>query len=457
MALRKETIRNRFRKAGFRQGWWTTDHPVLAAVSGGGDSVALLWMLKTFWKGTVVVAHLEHGIRGDNSLRDALFVQELAKAWKIKANIGHRNIPQEKRRGESIEDCARRIRYEFLEDVRTRHSARWVLLGHNANDIAETMLFHLLRGTGLRGLVGIPETRDCYARPLVDFQRQELRTILVGENISWCEDETNKDNNYTRNFIRNNLIPLIQEKVNPAAEKHLSALSREIALLVEEQELETSKALQRLRCSFPTAKRTWRQEGLAELKKSTLSLCIRQEARELGFPVLERERTSQLVDLMLKGGRWRFQWKEDLEVCCGSRLVGWIKEQDVIPEKTIHLSKPQGETIWGNWHIQWGLLNEAQEHDRNTSGIDPQLCVNIPFSSEITIRDRSQVSTGLIPYSSVPWWAEKGWPVLFIGSTMSWSPSPENPCGKWLGDKDHEKWVSISHIGNKQNGSEQPT
>lgn len=451
VSLRKEEIRNRFRKSGLRQGWWKSEKPVIAAVSGGGDSVALLWMLTTFWGGQVIVAHLEHGIRGKGSLRDARFVEKLAQNWQLKFAIAHRNVPREKKKGESLEDCARRVRYDFFEKTRRETGAEWVLLGHNANDIAETMLFHLLRGTGLRGLVGIPETRSCFARPLVDFQRDELRSILLSHHIPWVEDETNADERYTRNFLRNNLIPLIRKHVNPSAEKHLSALSREVSELVREQETETRRALLSLRTSFPLSNVTWVQSQAENMKLSILCHCIRQEGREQALPVLSRERTLELANLIRKGGRWCFQWKEDFEVCCGRGLIGWRERPSGDKESTILIQTPEGEIRWGGWTIRWVLQKHsplAHETHAEMGNFDVAFPPSLPTT--LVIHSLSQEAMQRIRFPQIPWWAEKGWPVLHLGSTMSWSPDPGLPEENRPAPAERGEWLRLSLAPNKE-------
>ncbi len=445
-SLREGSIRHFFRLAGERQGWWETNHPVIAAVSGGGDSVCLLWLLRKFWSGHIVVAHMEHGIRGDSSLHDARFVEHLAADWKLDCAIAHCRVGLEKRPGESIEDCARRLRYDFFGEVRRRYDAEWVLLGHNANDIAETVLFHLLRGTGLRGLVGIPETRDFYARPLVDFQRQELREILKMNGIHWVDDETNLDENYTRNFIRRSLIPLIRERINPAAEKHLSALAREVSPLVQKQEEEATSLLDDLRTPFPVGERTWSLKAAQSLSPDVLARCVRREGRDLDLPSLSRRRTTELVHLISKGGHWQFQWKGDMEVCCGKGLIGWRRQQPpALMLKTFTPKLHRGNLVWGEWLLTWEW-DATPDQESDMKPLTYSFSIVLPPSGipDVTLRDLARLPTESKPHPSVPWWAEKGWPVLSIGSTMTWSPDPDTPLQSDSETSFQGKWFKLS-------------
>jgi tRNA(Ile)-lysidine synthase len=201
---------------------------IIVAVSGGADSVALLWLFRSFWSGEIIAAHVEHGIRGVDSRNDADFVSQLASQWGIECVVDYIDVPNLALKGESIEMAARRLRYCFLEDVYKRYSAYGVALGHNRNDTAETVLLNIFRGTGVRGLVGIPKRRGVFFRPLLGFSRSSLRSMLVRNGINWREDSTNDENIYLRNKLRNVIIPLVEESINSRVIEHIASLSNEM-------------------------------------------------------------------------------------------------------------------------------------------------------------------------------------------------------------------------------------
>ena len=183
---------------------------IIIAVSGGGDSVALLWLMRAFYPGEVIAAHVNHCIRGLEADQDERFVKDFAAELNLKFISVKINVPELKLKAESLEEAARRLRYEWLIENANKFDACGIALGHNRDDLAETVLFNILRGTGIRGSVGIPERRGLFFRPLLGLSRDFLREILRARNISWREDSTNQDVNISsRNFIRLELMPLI--------------------------------------------------------------------------------------------------------------------------------------------------------------------------------------------------------------------------------------------------------
>lgn len=210
---------------------------VLAGVSGGPDSVALLHLLLRLadrFPLTLGIAHLNHGLRGDASDRDARFVAELASALDLPLHADRRDVPRLRREWRlSTEEAARRARYEFFEETAVRHRYNKVALGHHADDNAELVLMNLLRGAGPVGLSGIPPAREGrYVRPLLDLNRPRLLRFLEENGIPWVTDASNADTAYTRNRIRQRLIPLLQREYNPDI---LPALNRLAGILRAEE------------------------------------------------------------------------------------------------------------------------------------------------------------------------------------------------------------------------------
>ena len=397
-SLKLKDIHRRFRDAGERQGWWGDRGPLVAAVSGGGDSIGLLVLLHRFWRGPVVVAHVEHGIRGAASIEDARFVQAMALKLTYPSVVVSVDVPRQRRQGESLEEAARRLRYEALEKVRQDWLASWVLLAHQADDQAETVLFHLCRGTGLRGLIGIPSLRPPFARPLMAFSGSELRVFLEREGFSWVEDGTNSDSRYSRNRIRNEVLPLMRRTLNARVDEHLAALAREAAELAARIEGQNRVLLNGLRSPFPGALRSWTWEKAKGLSPFERCEALRAEAVSLGWPSLDRGRTESLAGLVGKGGRWTFQWKKDLQTLCGQRWIAWTSGRPAtFSARPISLGR--GLFRGPFWTLSW----------ENTSGI---------FALLVPLGDRATKETK----GKIPWWLWEGWPAIVQGSTMIWCP-----------------------------------
>ena len=180
------------------------------ALSGGADSVCLLHSLSEISKikgFEVSAVHINHHIRGDEADRDARFCQNLCKKLHIPLKIFDVFVLEEAHKGESIETAARRLRY----DVFSRIKADYIATAHNADDSLETFLINFCRGTGLKGLTGIPDLRERFIRPLNYCSKEDILAYISENCLEYVTDSTNLENDYTRNKIRNKIIPLIKE------------------------------------------------------------------------------------------------------------------------------------------------------------------------------------------------------------------------------------------------------
>ena len=213
------------------------DH-VLAAVSGGADSVAMLHMLcqlKERLKIKLSIAHMDHGIRGEEARRESAFVQELARRLGIACVAEARDVPAHKAAsGLSLQEAARDVRYGFFSDAMAATGAAKLALAHQADDQAETVLMRLVRGASLKGLAGIPACRDGYIiRPLIDIERREIEAWLHERGISFVPDTSAGEQHYLRNKIRHQLLPLLREHYNPGI---VATLGRTAALLRQDEQ-----------------------------------------------------------------------------------------------------------------------------------------------------------------------------------------------------------------------------
>lgn len=193
---------------------------ILCAVSGGADSVCLfhwLYHLRQERPFRLLSAHYNHNLRGEESVRDEEFVRSFAAEFCPEAEliVGSGDVAAESAcRKTGIEETAREMRYAFLQQVACEAGADRIATAHNADDNAETLLLHLIRGTGLRGLTGIPPRRDNLIRPLLTTPRSAIEEYLRIYSLPHVEDSSNRDDSFTRNRIRHQLIPLL-EQINP--------------------------------------------------------------------------------------------------------------------------------------------------------------------------------------------------------------------------------------------------
>ncbi len=291
-----------FHETGIKQGWLPENNKcALIAVSGGGDSIALLWLFKKFYRGPVLTIHINHGIRGQESDEDAEFVKNFTDNVIVK-NV---KVPEERLKGESIEAAARRIRLNEICNEAKNFGCECVFLGHNRDDLAETVLFNLLRGTGIRGAVGITESTDLdgikFYRPLLGLRREFLREILRVRNISWREDSTNNDAKYTRNFIRLKLLPEIEKHINSSAIEHLATFGEDMRSIRDNEDALSTELFERSQGGQD-------RKFLRTLNENEIALVIREAGRRLKLKTLDRGRANELAKLILAPKSFIFQW-----------------------------------------------------------------------------------------------------------------------------------------------------
>lgn len=197
---------------------------ILAAVSGGGDSVALLHLLVRLAQGKAVrltVAHLDHGLRR-GSRADRRFVEKLAAELNLPCLGDRREVGSLRRDGESPEEAARRVRRAFLLEARERAGTDLIATGHTLDDQAETVLMRLARGAGATALTGMaPSGPGPFVRPLLQLERATLRDYLRGRGLAFREDPSNRDLRFDRNRVRRLVLPVLREALNPRAARHL--------------------------------------------------------------------------------------------------------------------------------------------------------------------------------------------------------------------------------------------
>jgi len=205
---------------------------VLCAVSGGLDSMCLLHFVVGLEGFSVTAAHFNHQLRGETALRDQRFVEDWCRKRAIPCVTASGDTrARAKETGETLEEAARKLRYAFLESAGKDFDA--ILTAHHADDNAETVLFHLLRGTGTAGLGGIPRRRGKILRPFLPLERETLERYAKANNIPHVEDETNEEELASRNVLRRRVMPVLKE-LNPRAAEHIS---RAAVIVAEENAL----------------------------------------------------------------------------------------------------------------------------------------------------------------------------------------------------------------------------
>lgn len=269
---------------------------ITVALSGGKDSMALLHSLLEISKEcdiTVSAAHFNHLLRGEESFRDENFVVEQCRRFNVPLTVERADVKAYATENKiGIEQAARELRYDFLKRV----NKGVVATAHTASDNLETLLLHIIRGSGLDGLCGIPEKRDIYIRPLLNVSTEEIINYCEQNNIAYVTDSSNLSDEYTRNFLRLNVIPLLKE-LNPsldtAVQRLFSAVKEDKRLIdgiveAKAKELNTENGLS--------------VSGVSELENAVASRLIMKFLQENGFEV-SSDRVELVKDVIHQKGK----------------------------------------------------------------------------------------------------------------------------------------------------------
>lgn len=357
---------------------------LLVAVSGGPDSVALLHLLldvRDTLGVSIEVAHLDHGLRGEEGRRDARFVSDLCARKALTIHSRRVDIPAiHEEEGGSREALARRERYAFLDEAQAVAGARWIVTGHTANDQAETFLMNLLRGAGPRGLGGmLAAGPGSVCRPLLETWKEEVMEYLESHNLDYCVDKTNQDLSLTRNRIRHRLVPLLEQEFGPSV---LRTLTRESQLMNDLDDFLSMEADRILRLltieEDPRADEIRFDVGALMdyplvLKRSVLRAALEDLAG--GLESFTLGHIDSLVDLVHRPeGTAQVDLPRGLR---GRREYGYLvlevspddREAPTVPEASepLDLEHP-GELRWGRVHLKWSPARAEELENESLAG-----------------------------------------------------------------------------------------
>lgn len=219
---------------------------IILGVSGGADSVCLLTVLnelKGLFNTELYVVHVNHGIRGIEADNDEKYVESLCSSMGIWFRAYRYDVPSlAEKNCLSEEEMGRNIRYDVFEKVREEVGASKIAVAHNSNDSVETILYNMCRGTGIKGVCGIPPVRGNVIRPIMCCSRNEIEEYLNTRNIRYKMDSTNLKGEYTRNKIRLELIPYISENINTRSQEHILNLAEQLSSIEKYINNESEKA-----------------------------------------------------------------------------------------------------------------------------------------------------------------------------------------------------------------------
>ena len=263
--------------------------------------MALLHLLRLRADLKVCAAHFEHGLRGEESLRDAAFVEDYCRREGIPCLVEHGDVRAFAREnGLGIEEAARELRYAFLERAADALGCDTIATAHNADDNAETLLLHLLRGSGLDGLRGIPPRRGNVIRPLLYMTREEVLAYCEKESLDYVTDSSNLDPAWSRNRIRLRVLPELSSLYGDFA-----ASASRAALLCREDEAFLEGEAEKLLASARVGRDVYLAPLLADAPPALSARALRRAAEEAGGRVPEAEHIRTLRKMLAGGGvRW---------------------------------------------------------------------------------------------------------------------------------------------------------
>ncbi len=273
---------------------WEPGNSIIIGVSGGPDSTCLLQVLASIgakyqWK--LRIAHVNYRLRGKESDADEAFVRKLSEKYSIPLSVTHPNVSK---RTANLEEKLRDIRYRFFESLRKRHRFHFIAVGHTLDDQAETVLFRLIRGAGPRGLSAMLPKNGFLIRPLLETPRANILKYLEEQGLPYRTDQSNTDPKFTRNRIRNELLPLL-ETFNP---KIRHALKR-TALSCHREQGSAMRDLFRALSISSAEKRPPSWSSTEEFLKFVSGK--KPKHAKKSFPGLNIERKGDTVQILLRG------------------------------------------------------------------------------------------------------------------------------------------------------------
>ncbi len=342
---------------------------VILGVSGGADSVCLLFVLLELQKMIgfkIVVVHVNHGLRGIVADEEQAYVESLCKKEGIPFESYLENVALiAKKRKQSTEEAGREVRRACFQKAMKKYNGTKIALAHHQNDNAETFFMNVARGTGLKGLGGIRPINGIYIRPLLCVNREEIESYLKVRKISYCEDMSNQSDCYTRNRIRNHVIPYMEQEVNQKTVTHVQETMEylwQVQKYLDSQCFEwEKKAVQKVDGGYAISKDIWIQmpRVLQTLLLRNVLVKAAQQEKDI-----EAVHVRQLEQLLEKQSGREVHLPYDM---IGTRTYEGItirkkQEQKKMPE--IVMDESASSVLFGEYTICWKKYrNEDRCHD----------------------------------------------------------------------------------------------
>lgn len=347
----------------------TSEDCVIVGVSGGADSVCLLLVLLELQKEIgfdVVAVHVNHGLRGEDADADEIFVKQFCTERGVPLETYFADVEAiAKERKQSTEEAGREVRREFFEQTRRKYNGTKIALAHHQNDNAETFLFRLARGTGLKGLGGMAPVKNEFIRPLLCVDRSEIETYLQEQGISYCTDATNESDAYARNLIRNQVIPRLEQGVNSKAVEHINRTMehmRQIQNYLEEQtEGYLKKCVRRTESGLTLSEEIFKTVPNVMKPLLIREVLVRISGREKDLEDVHLRQIEELFDKQT-GRKIDLPYQMEAKRVYDGVELCRKEEMGCEPEKEIFIDLQQAQATyqWKNKKICCRILNKMQ-------------------------------------------------------------------------------------------------
>lgn len=353
------------------QQMFSAEDVVIAGVSGGADSMCLLCVLEKISREIgfrIVVVHVNHGLRGEISDAEERYVKQICEEKGIPFEAYHVDIREiAVKEKVSEEEAGRNARRSAFEQTAEKYNGTRIALAHHKNDNAETFFLNLARGSRLRGLGGMKPVNGKYVRPLLMVSREEIETYLAEEGVTFCTDESNAVDIYTRNRIRNHVIPYLCERVNSQAVEHINDtmiflremqeyFDRQVGMLwknvVEEKEDGSVFIDQKLREEEPLIRKMLLRKAMVEVSGKERDL------EERHVEALERlwgKQTGRCIDLPYQLRAKRIY--QGIRLCLEENIERNQTEEVILP---LQEGKESG-ILYGKYQISWRIFEKNEE------------------------------------------------------------------------------------------------
>lgn len=350
---------------------------VIVGISGGADSVCLVLILLELQKELgfdMVGVHVNHGLRGQAAKEDEEFVEKLCQRYGIACESYFENVELiAKKRKQSTEEAGREVRRECFSKAIKKYRGTKIALAHHQDDSAETMLIHLARGTGLRGLGGIAPVKGNVIRPLLCVRRREIEAFLQERKESYCVDDTNASDQYTRNRIRNHVLPYLEEQVNPKAIEHMNETMEQIRQVQELLDAWTEDAWGKC-VSEEFQSYCIDEEAYKKVPSVVQSLLLKRVMATVAGceKDLEAIHVSQIQELFTKQTGRKIDLPYGMEAKRNYQGISVYRREDVtrdMPDEILYdVAQPEATFHWGTKTILCKIRN-ADTFEKSSAGM----------------------------------------------------------------------------------------